>query len=206
VNVSELEDVRIMKVRLSDCLADIRTEAERQEMQMGETIEQLSQGLDQARRGLAGVEEKDAVTGLPGRSEAEAVLAQAGRAGPQAYAAVMVLDRLQTLNARFGRQAGDEVLMEFAGMVQRQLDPNDRLYRWSGPALLAFLPRAESLEMVRNEIGRIMETRLEHSIQTPSRDILVPIAARWTVFPMMAAPRLFYQKIDTFAAQPTARD
>ena len=91
-------------------------------------------------------------------------------------------------------------------MVQKQLATDDRLFRWGGPALLALLPRTDNIEIVRSEVGRIMATRLEHTIETPSRSMLVPIAARWTLFPMMAAPRLMFQKIDAFAAMPASRD
>ena len=54
--VSELHDVRDMKTKLSDCLADIRKEADHQRAEAGETVKQLSQGLDQARKCSAGRE------------------------------------------------------------------------------------------------------------------------------------------------------
>ena len=207
--VSALDDVRVIKARLSDCLIDIRREAERQHTANGEIIEQLTHELNQARKLVAGQQggnARDLITGLPLRPEAEAALAQSGRAGVRAYAAVFVLDRLQILNVRFGREAGDETLVAFACMVENHLAAGDRLFRWGGPALLAILPRADSIESVRSELGRMMATKLEHSIRTPSRNIMVPITASWTLFPMMAASRLMFQKIDTFAAAPASRE
>ena len=203
--VSELDDVRVMKAKLSGCLTDIRLEADRQRKETAETIERLNQARVRSAAVCTG-DPQDPVTGLPLRPEAEVALAESGRTGCQGYAAVMVLDRLQILNARFGREAGDEILAEFSGMVQKQLTAEDRLYRWGGAVLMALLPRTGSLERARSEVGRLMETRLEHTIQTPSRSILVPIAARWTVFPMMASPRLIFQKIDAFVATPPSRD
>jgi len=208
--VSALDDVRIIKAKLSECLTDIRKEAERQQKETGEVIEQLNHELNQARKlassGVQGGAARDLITGLHLRPEAEAALAESGREGARAYAAVFVLDRLQVLNVRFGREAGDEILVAFTRMVEKQLAPEDRLFRWGGPALLALLPRPDSIESVRGELGRIMATKLEHSIQTPSRSIMVPIAARWTLFPIMAAPRLMFQKIDAFAATPASRE
>jgi diguanylate cyclase (GGDEF)-like protein len=207
--VSELDDVRIIKAKLSACLIEIRKEAERQQKETGETIEQLSYELNRARNSAPSPPAKDGqdpITGLPLRQEGEQALAQAGRTGARAYVAVLVLDRLQLLNQRFGREAGDEILVTFTRMVQKQLVSEDQLFRWGGPALVALLSRGESLESVRSEVGRIMTTRLEHTIRTPSRSIMVPIAARWTLFPMMAAARLVYQKIDVFAAAPAPRE
>ena len=65
-------------------------------------------------------------------------------------------------------------------------------------ALLALLPRPNRLEIVRDEIARLMDVRCENTVQTPPRTILLPIAARWTVFLSMAAPRLLIHKIDAF--------
>ena len=70
--------------------------------------------------------------------------------------------------------------------------------------MLALLSRPVRLEIVREEIARLMEYKYEHTVKTSSRTILLPISARWAVFPMMAAPRLLVQKIDTFTAQSSS--
>lgn len=206
--VSELEDVRVIKSRLGDCLAEIRKEAKRQQQEAAETIDELNQGLEDARKRAAGMESesRDAITGLAQRSEAEAAIGEAGQTGERAYAAVLVLDRLQIINARFGREVGDEIISAFTRMVRKQLAPGDRLFRWAGASLLAMLPRPGNIDAVRMEIARVMATKLEHIIQTPSRSLMVPVSARWTLFPVMAATRLICQKIDTFAATPALRD
>jgi len=117
---------------------------------------------------------------------------------------MMVIDRMQILNLRYGRDVGDQILFEFAAMTQQLLTVEDRLFRWGGPALLAIMRRpGASIGSVRSEVGRIMQTKLEHMIQTPSRSVMIPITARWSLFPVMAAPRLMYQKLDSFAASPT---
>jgi diguanylate cyclase (GGDEF)-like protein len=200
---SALGDVRTIKARLSDCLADIRKEVERQQRETGATIEQLTQGLDDARRRSGSTSPnlplQDSVTGLPERAEAEAALAQTVRDGAPAFAVVFVLDRLQSLNQRFGREVGDEILTEFAKIIRKRMPADDRLFRWGGPTLMGLAMRSNTVERVRSEVARMMDARWEHTIQTQSRSILLPIAARWAVFPMMAAPKLLYHKIDVFA-------
>ena len=129
----------------------------------------------------------DVITGLPLRAAAEAALADAGRKGTRAYACIIVLDRLATLNQRFGRDVGDEIMIKFVGAVKQSLGPEDRIFRWGGTAFLALLPRSDSIENVRKDVVRTVTMRLEHMIQTESRSIMLPIAARWTLFPMMGA-------------------
>lgn len=203
---SQLDDVRVMKATLAECLTGIRKESELQQKEAAETIDRLNQGIHAAQEHIGAVrggETPDTVTGLPGRQAAEAALVKVDQ---PAYAAVMVLDRLQALNARFGRAVGDDVLAAFTEFVRKNLRPEDRLFRWGGPTLLVLLPRPENIECVRNEVARMMATRMEHTIQTPSRSLLVPVSARWTVLPVMAATRLMCQRIDIFAAPPGLRE
>jgi diguanylate cyclase (GGDEF)-like protein len=206
---SQLDDVRVIKNKLSGCLNDIRNESERQRRNQQTTIEHLSRGLSECRQGAPAAVEKpsqDTVTRLPVRSAAEQALADAGQEDAPAFAAVLVLDRLQALNLKYGREVGDEVLGEFARTVEKKLPYGDQLFRWGGPSLLAVLHRRTTVERVRSEIALIIEAKLEHNIKTPSRSIMIPIGARWAVFPMMAAPRLLYKRIDTFSAVISGRD
>ena len=206
---SVVDEVRSINDLLGHCLADIRIESECQRKETRETIEGLNRELEGTRKTAAGIVVSmvlDEVTGVPKRADAEATLARASREGSEVYAAVFVLDRLQAFNLRFGREVGDQVLTALTGMIRKQLKAGDLLYRWSGPTLVALLPRATRIERARSEIARIVETKLEHTVQLSNRTISLPIAARWSVFPMMAAPRLLFQKIDAFAAAPTSRD
>jgi GGDEF domain-containing protein len=137
--------------------------------------------------------------GLATRSQAEEALAGAWQTDPPSYVAVMTIDRLRIFNMRFGHSVGDEVIRYYGEFLRERLRPADRMFRWTNAALLLLLPRPNRLEIVRDEITRLMEVRCEHTVQTASRTILLPIAARWTVFPSMAAPRLLIHKIDAFA-------
>ena len=137
--------------------------------------------------------------GLAARSQAEEALAGAWQTDPPSYVAVMTIDRLRIFNMRFGHSVGDEVIRYYSEFLRERLRPEDRMFRWSDAALLVLLPRPNRLEIVRDEIARLMDVRCEHTVQTASRTMLLPIAARWTVFPSMAAPRLLIHKIDAFA-------
>jgi GGDEF domain-containing protein len=212
---SELTDVRLIKSKLSECLIDIQQESKRQQAEIEETIQHLRDDLDRSRDEPAHLahpgqpgqpKTADSVTGLALRSDAEAAINDAGRSNSTHFVAVMVLERLQMLNARFGREAGDEILAAYSQMVLKSLTPQDRLYRWGGPALVAVLSRQRSLPLVRSEFTHIMETKMEHNIQTPSRSVLIPVAAKWCLYPMMSTSRLLIQKIDEFAATPTLRE
>jgi diguanylate cyclase (GGDEF)-like protein len=198
--VSELTDIRVMKARLADCLVEIRNEAQRQAGQTREMVERLNNELAQVRQRAASfLEDKDRLTGLPTRTEAEAALTKHAQEGGHFYVALFIFDRIEYLNERFGRDVGDELLVAFSRMIKQRLKPADKLFRWGGPAFLALLPRASTLEQIRTEVGRAMAGSVEHSIQTRGLDVLIPLTTRWTLLPLLSAPRLMVQKIDAFA-------
>ena len=104
-----------------------------------------------------------------------------------------------------GQKVGNDVLLHFSEWVAKRLRPEDRLFRWSGPALLALLPRVNRIEIVREEMARVMDAPFEYTVQTSSRGVLLPVTARWSVFPMMASPRLLFHKIDSFVNSQLGR-
>jgi diguanylate cyclase (GGDEF)-like protein len=148
----------------------------------------------------------DPITGLPPRRQAEEAFARACRDEAQAYVMAVAIDRIQVLNLRFGYAVGDEIMRHFAGFLKSQLQSKDLLFRWTGPTLAGLLFRSNRLERVRDEIGRVMELKYEHTVRTASRTILLPISARWALFPMMASPRLLTQKIENFISFQSSHD
>ena len=201
-SVSQIQDVRLIKAQLSECLDLIRKETERQRAENEIMVAQLNQELDQgAHRNadVANVPVFDAVTGLPSRRAAEEALAKACETEAPIYAVAIVLDRIETFNARFGYEVGDEILRFVAQSLKRQVLRSDQLFRWTGPMLLALVERPGSLERARADIARIMDLKLEHTVQTSTRTILMPITTRWTLFRTMASLRLLTHKIDGFA-------
>jgi GGDEF domain-containing protein len=188
-----VEDVHKIRLQLSECLTELQLDTRRQKEQDTRVAAPAAAEPGPPPTG------NDEVTGLATRAQAEEALVHAWQTDPPSYVAVMAVDRLQIFNMRFGHSVGDEVLRYYGEFLRGQFRPGDRIFRWSNAVLLALLPRPNRLDIVRDEVARLMDVPCEHTVQTASRTILLPIAARWTVFPSMAAPRLLAHKIDAFA-------
>jgi diguanylate cyclase (GGDEF)-like protein len=207
-SATQLHDVRLVKGKLAECLDQIRQESVRQREETSKTVDQLSHDMESARNRDGAAQEAllDEVTNLPRRSVAEDALLAASQAETPAFAAVMSVDRIKIYNIRFGHKVGDEVLEHFAEWVGKRLKPEDRLFRWTGPVLVGLLPRVSRLEIVRDEVAGVMHAPFEYTVQTASRSVLLPVSARWAVFPMMASSRLLFQKIDSFTNFQSGND
>ena len=147
-------------------------------------------------RFVAGEPPVDAATGLPTRAQAEEAIAQCCQDEVGVFVAIMVINQVETLNRSLGGHSGDVILQRFAGFVREQLPRIDRVFRWSGPTVVALL-RRRSAPDVRSVIEPLLLQRLTVRIGNP--DVQVPISARWTVLPLMASPRLLFRKMDVFA-------
>ncbi len=189
----DVEEIHKIRLQLAECLTELRLDSLRQKGQES----RIPASTPSAPAPTTAV--NDEVTGFSTRAQAEESLVHAWQTEPPSYVAVMALDRLQIFNRRFGHSVGDEVLRHYSEFLRPRLRSGDRIFRWSDGALVALLPRPNRLEIVRDEMARLMDVQCEHTVQTPSRTILLPISARWTVFPSMAAARLLIHKIDAFA-------
>ncbi len=181
-----VEDMRTVKLRLSECLDSMRVESDRQRTEARQVVAGMQDGLRKAQEPQPEVEnpEADLLTGLPLRREAETAMRSACEQQAHAYAALFVLDRIQSINARFGYSLGDQIMMIFLKHLSRGLSARDEFYRWGPETFLAVLRRNESGEQVRRELARFLTGRLEETFEIGNRSVTLPIVSTWTVMPL----------------------
>jgi len=202
-----IEDVRLLRMKLEQCLESMREEIRQQEASAAATVAELQASLERAQANFQAVavnEAADPVTGLAGRMAAEAALQEAIASRRACYVVVIVANRVQAINARFGYAVGDRVLHKLCHHFRSALSAADRMFRWQGPALLALLERSHSVDDVRKEIARIAAVKIEDAIEIGSRSVLLPISGSYTVFPVSSSLKLLIARIDQFIASQGA--
>ena len=199
---SVIEDVRMLKLRMEDCLESIREEAQRQKADSSHTLEGITEEIIKSRDRMrsAAVSVPDPVTGLPVRVDAELAFSKMSAQGRTAYAAAFVVDRVSVINTRFGYAVGDKVMKIYLDELRARLSANDPVFRWSGPAFVALLDRPDPIERVREQLGFIVPPKLERNLQLPNRSALLPISATWAVFAVKAPVASLAEQIDQFVA------
>jgi GGDEF domain-containing protein len=204
-----MEDIQILKLRLSECLEAVRDEAARQQKDGRAALESLKRELESSQE-LAGSfkaqPELDATTGLPGKSEAQRAIREAIESPQGKFLVIAVCSRVQAVNARFGYAVGDKILKAFAEHFKKGLSARDQLFRWQGPALVALLHRAERIERVRTEIRQFADTRFEKTVEVGQRTVLIPISAIWSIYPVAPPVDAFFKQLEVFTAAQVSRD
>lgn len=204
-----LEDIRTLKAHLSECLQSLREEARRQREEMARTITELKNEIKRAQQRRAPAAPAPSFTpraGEMGRQEAEQALARALEEGSHVFAAIFVVDRIELINARFGMNAGEQLVQFFRHHLSQGLLSSDPVYRWGAASFVALLERPYSLDDTRKEIERIASVRLEKTIQIGTRTVLLPVTCRCAVVPVFEARSLeeLCADIDALAARPSA--
>jgi len=205
----ELEDVQQLKVRLDDCLGHLREECLRQKKETDEIVTALQSEIKNSEERASANEplDLDPITGLPSQETAEATFQDLVRKPGKRFVVVAVVNRMQPINARFGHSVGNQVLRTFKEFFQHELGPQDRLFRWSGPALVAVLERTEALEIVRAEVRRMLNKPLENTtFDVGGREVLIPVSASWSVFMLIPPVTTANRQIQTFIASQGVRD
>jgi GGDEF domain-containing protein len=198
-----IEDVRVLKLRLGECLESIRNETNRQKVESSHAVETLKQEIrgSQERISAAGAGPVlDPTTGLPARTAAAAALAEWVLKPKPPYAALFVVDRIALLSSRFGYAIGDRVLKTYVEELRTRLAPADQIFRWSGPSVLALLSRVERIEKVREHLRFQLPGKIERNFELPNRSALLSISATWAVFPVAMPLDSLIEQLDGFLA------
>jgi GGDEF domain-containing protein len=197
----KIEDLRALKNELDDCLKQVAidVQAHRKKSVSGVV------GLDQLTAGLASrpayetepPRGADSVTGLPTRAEAvHAIEMAAGQA--DAFAVAFCVQRLPQINARFGYEIGDEVLEHCATYLGSGINPEDGLYRWQGPGLVAVIRNRGPMIKVLKEVRRLVGKELPHEVNLGNRSVMLPVAISWAVLRITTAVSQVVEQVDAF--------
>ena len=178
---SNIGDIRMLRGKLDECLQVVRNESNRLREESDTRIATLREGVERTANHVrsAGLDRAaDPATGLSGRSAAEELIAANVSQGKDFVVALFLVDRLAHVNGRFGRQTGDEVLLQVAQHVGQRLEGGS-LFRWSGPALAAIQEVRGSFNEIERQMKRVASLRLEKTIATDGRFILLPVTCSY---------------------------
>lgn len=195
-------DIQRLKQQLSECLATVLEEAQRQKADSAIAIAKLEQDLGASRQ----QKELDSITGLPGKKEAELALRSAVTSPQGKFILVAFVSRVNAINARFGYAAGDRILGVCARHFRSGLSSGDELYRWQGPAFLGILSRDKRIDQVRSEIRRFADAPVQETIQLGNRAVLVQVSTNWSIMQPSPPFEALQRKIETFTAAQVPRD
>jgi diguanylate cyclase (GGDEF)-like protein len=204
-----IEDLPTLKVHLGECLHSFRQEIARQKDQADSVIIALRQQIEQSpqlRLPPSADKGTDPVTHLGTKEECLKAMHAPIAPGRRKYVVTLVVNRMQSINIRFGYQVGDRILCRFGEFIEQQIRPEDRLFRWSGPAFVALIERTEALNEVRAQIKRILEPLIEETLEVGGRSLLIPISAAWSAFHFITTVATAERQIETFAASQTSRE
>lgn len=197
-----------LRQHLTTCLPDVRKEIEHEMVASRALIEKLQVEIESiAKPGEKALRKRvDSATGLPGQPQCLAAIREVIAKGTRHYAVVMVVNRVEPIAARFGKDAGDWMLGRFREYVESQFAETDLLFRWNGPALVAIVERPQTFDQVRAFVKRIFEAPVNETIDVNGRSVFVPITAAWSVSMICATPETTEKQIHRFVASQGCRD
>jgi len=198
----QLDDIRLVRARLGDSLKCLSDEARLQRERNAEILQHAQEAALVA-SGNGESADVDRISGLPSSEKAERQVAKRVGAESPYYAAVFVVERVESINLRYGYSAGDQLLQAFGKYLASNLSPKDELFRWRGPAFVMLLDRACPADGVRMEVGRFTANRKEDVVDVNGKPLTLPLSCAWTVVQLSKCEtgREACQQIERFVAE-----
>jgi GGDEF domain-containing protein len=200
-DAAALEDLRELRGRLEECLTTARSQSDHLRQDLERKIETLQDSVERAASADPD-HPSDPTTGLPGRHAAEKAIAEKITGGQDWALAVLVVDRLAFLNSKFGRAAGDEVLLSAARHIAQSLPREATLFRWSGPAFVALLETRHGFTAAERHVKKATLSRLEQTVDAGGRSVLLTIGRSHRLWRLASCeqPDAVYRALDDHIA------
>ena len=195
-SASQLQSMRELRHKLSECVGIICSEAAVQEAQYKELKQRIATGG-------GSVEASDQITGLPTLTGAEARIREIAAGDHQGHIMAFFLKNVEVVNRRFGFSSGDEVLRRFAGFLGDHIKGKDRLFRWRGPCFVAVTDRMASTNELQADASRLALRGPEIQIEKDGKSMLLRLTAATAVYPISKNQSVaeLSAKIDQFASE-----
>jgi GGDEF domain-containing protein len=124
--------------------------------------------------------------------------------GKRFMTALFVVERLPLINKRFGRFAGDRVLLYVAQYLAQELPDSNSLSRWSGSSFSAII-NFENSEKMESQIRAISNKPLSANIDVGNRSVMLTISCACMMEQASgsASPEALFTKMDEFVKART---
>jgi GGDEF domain-containing protein len=194
---AHLDDIRLLRAKLTSCLDTVREETVRLHTETKAGPEAVGA---QIARPVVAVESAprfgsmDQVTGLPSRKVAEQALSDVVSGSHDFVLALFIVNRLPGINARYGREIGDEVMLRVSNHFAQHLASSTLLYRWNGPALVALAETDGKEQEIKTAWAKTASQKHEFSLDSQQRSVFVMVETSVSFFAANAAtslPELF---------------
>lgn len=124
----------------------------------------------------------DALTGLPGRDLGIKAMQSARSMGRPRYGVVFVIDRLRYMVTRYGTDAGQLSIRQYAQFLAQKLPNDTMMFRWGGGSVLALFDTAGMLADVRHLADHTGSQKVKLNYESQQRSVLLNLtASAWAV-------------------------
>ena len=158
-SITQIDDLPEIRRRLGREVLELRQIAVQVRSRAEETVENLQNEVRMFQQKLAETEEialTDSLTQVPNRRAGERKIDELIAMGKTFSVFLFDLDRFKTINDRWGHQAGDAVLAEFARRLVEAVAREDTVCRWGGDEFLVIVP-TQTRELAERRASQLTE-------------------------------------------------
>ena len=200
---SAVEDIRVLKEKLSGCLESLRKHTHCQ-THLAERTAASHETLKAALQRAANPAElaKASSGNTQNQDAAEETILTWGAEGADIVALAVRFDRLEIIERRFGSTHGGAIVDQLLLSIRQVLPDQAPVFRWGAIGFLFLIEcKHEDLGGLRVKIGRAMQPFHEREINFEGRTVSLSLGCNWTLVQLLRGRRqLALQQIRSFLA------
>ena len=193
----EIFDVRELRMQMVECLAAVREETACRKNESDRLVQDLQTAVRKQSSPLPAV----AVSPIKPDS-VEGRIKQATLEGRPVFVAVLLIDHLKTIAARFGDAAAAKVADFCVDQIKLHLQHVTHVARWKSVACVALLDGREGSEALERAVSTESQRHEALTLNLGQREVMVHVSySKWTVFRVTGRPASgVLQSMNTFLA------
>ena len=200
---SGLEDVRMVRANLKNCLLALRNASALQRSNSVATVQRLQSQIKAATGQSVPDTPPPPVSDEPADQIAEPP-EEPTESVAMSYVAAFKLQRAEHIVSRFGEHTKDQMVAVIGAQLKTALGPEDRLLRWKGASFLMFLKSPASKHEIRARLLGVVTATGQQHVEVGRKSALLSVGVDWNVFPQADYPSLgaVLGSVDEFLAIP----
>jgi hypothetical protein len=199
---SGLDDIRMVRANLKNCLLALRNAAAQQRSTANATVQRLQSQINAATGQAASEQKPAAAHDDPGAFSTPELPENVGESSLAAYVAAFKLQRADHIVSRFGEHTKNQMVSVIGAQLKTALGPEDRLMRWKGASYLMFFKSAAARHEIRAHLLGVVTATGQQHVEVGRKSALLSVGVDWALYAQPDYPSLaaVLADVDAFLA------
>lgn len=199
----EMFDVRQLRQEMSECLAGVREEVACRHRESERLIADLQSTVREHARERRNAKPPETSRAGSGHDSIEEAIGLAAKDDPNLLVALLAVDHLKPVAARFGETAALQVVAYCVGQAREHLAGARQVIAWKGSSCVALMDGADGAAAAERAVSHEAQQRRTMMLEVSGREVMLHVTySKWLLLPIAGrSAAAIVENMNSFLAQ-----